>query len=266
MKRALSRVTVRGMVAFSLAGVLATPIGQSFAAAPRPVSPLPFLPSVARLRVRVEKDSVVVTHAITLPRGEWKAGDLDLYVAHGVPGAPLALDAKLHSVADGDLEAPEADAGEAVTYERAPRCPESAHPLLGRSKMAGVIVHVRESQFRTAANFGMAELRVRALYPLPVDDGANGREMRVRLGTHGGTPLTLARVQVIAPDRELPVVRAEARLCGPDAETRPLSLTLTPKATSISSEALIAPVLAVRHASDDLCVRFWTPAPSTKHP
>jgi hypothetical protein len=238
---------------------------ETNAAAPRPVGPLPFLPSIARVKLRVEKDSVVVTHAITLPKGDWKSGDLDLYVAHGAPGAPLALDARLHHVADGDLEPKESDAGEVLTYDRAPRCPENAHPLIGRPKMAGVILHAREAQFRTAAADGMAELRIRALYPLPVDDGTGAREVRVRLGTPGGTPLTLGRIQVVASDREQPVVRAEARLCGPDAETRALSLALTPKSLAPPAEPPVAPVLAVRHATDDLCVRLWGPS-TTKSP
>ena len=270
MKRAtsLARPSATTILAFfSLLSVSLTHAPETMAAVPRPVGPrpvgpLPFLASVARVRVRVEKDSVVVTHALTLPRGEWTSEDLDLYAAHGAPGAPIALDAKLHHVADGELEAPESDAGEAVLYDRAPRCPESAHPLIGRSRMAGVILHVREAQFRAATASGMAELRVRALYPLPVEDGTSGREVRVRLGIPGGAPLTLGRVQIVASDREMPVARAEARLCGPDAETRPLSISLSPRPTTPApvTEAPIAPVLAVRHSSDDLCIRFWSPA------
>lgn len=258
------RVTTFAIVCGVLVGASVVKTTETNAATPRPVGPLPFLPSIARVKLRVEKDSVVVTHAITLPRGDWKSGDLDLYVAHGAPGAPLALDARLHHIADGELEPSESDTGEAVTYDRAPRCPESAHPLIGRSKMAGVILHAHEAQFRTASADGMAELRIRALYPLPVDDGTGAREVRVRLGTPGGTPLTLGRIQIVASDREQPVVRAEARLCGPDAETRSLSLSLTPKSAVPPAEAPIAPVLAVRHATDDLCVRLWgTPPPKS---
>ena len=229
------------------------------ARAAAPVGPLPFLPSIARVKVAVTKDRVVVTHSITLPRGDWKSGDLDLYVAHGAPGAPLALDAKLFKVEDGDLESREVEGGETVSYDRAPFRPPSAHALLGRSKMAGVVVHVKESAFRTATEQGMAELRVRALYTLPPEDTENGREVRVRLGTPGGTPLTLGRVQVTATDREAPVSRAEARLCGPDADTKLLAVTLTPKPQKpvAPSEPPIAPVLSVRHATDDLCVRIF---------
>ena len=256
----LTRLVPRG---FALAlGAITTSlfsVAGYGARAAAPVGPLPFLPSIARVKVAVTKDRVVVTHSVTLPRGDWKSGDLDLYVAHGAPGAPLALDAKLFKVEDGDLESREIEGGESVTYERAPFRPPSAHALLGRSKMAGVIVHVKESSFRTASEQGMAELRIRALYTLPPEDAENGREVRIRLGTPGGTPLTLGRVQVTATDREAPVTRAEARLCGPEADTKLLAVTLTPRPAKPvpPSEPPIAPVLSVRHATDDLCVRVF---------
>jgi hypothetical protein len=245
--RGRARALVLGAAAVTASLFTAVHDGAHAAA---PVGPLPFLPSIARVKVAVTKDRVVVTHSITLPRGDWKSGDLDLYVAHGAPGAPLALDAKLFKVDDGDLESREVEGGESVS---------SAHALLGRSKMAGVVVHLKDAAFRAATEQGMAELRVRALYTLPPEDAENGREVRVRLGTPGGTPLTLGRVQVTATDREAPVSRAEARLCGPDADTKLLALTLTPKPQKpvAPSEPPIAPVLSVRHATDDLCIRIF---------
>lgn len=262
---------------------LAAALGSSsgHAASQREVGPLPFLPSVARVRVGVTKDRVVVTHSLTLPRGDWKGGDLDLYFAFGGPGAPLALDAHLHHVADGELEA-HAAAGGPVTYTRVPRRPPTAHSLIGRPHMAGVVLHVKDDAFRAAAADGMAELRVRALYMLPVESEDHGHELRVRLGASGGAPLTLARVQVGSLERDLTVARAEARMCGPDAEGRPLAVLGAPKVpaaatTATSGAALagnvpsplavpvppiapIAPSLAVRHVSDDVCVRVWTAA------
>jgi hypothetical protein len=59
------------------------------------------------------------------------------------------------------------------------------------------------------------------------------------------------------------IVRAQATLCGPEAEERPLALTLIPKAAEVGPEAdggtdaPISPVFSVRHASDDLCIRWW---------
>jgi hypothetical protein len=113
----------------------------------------------------------------------------------------------------------------------------------------------------------MAALRVRGLLPLPAEDARTGREVLVRLGTAFGTPLTLGRLQIAN------VARAEAHLCGPEADPYPLaisrragssapspseSLGLTPRSPpTFGAQLPIAPVLAVRHASDDLCIRFW---------
>jgi hypothetical protein len=122
----------------------------------------------------------------------------------------------------------------------------------------------------------MAALRVRSLAPWPAEDARTGREVLVRLGASRGTPLTLGRVQLAALDPAAPIARAEAHLCGPEADPWPLALALLPALSptspappgALGSIALpgssapvgpIAPVLAVRHATDDLCVRFWTP-------
>jgi hypothetical protein len=60
------------------------------------------------------------------------------------------------------------------------------------------------------------------------------------------------------------ITRAEANLCGPEAEGLPLALTVIPKAEApvdagvgASGVGPIAPQMAVRHASDDLCIRWW---------
>ena len=233
------------------------------APAARPAPPLPSLPSVSRIRVEVARAHVVVVEDVLLPRGEWKGGDLSLYVSFGAPGAPLALDARLLSVLDGELEAREGERGEPVATERAPSRPVSAQLLLGRSRMAGVVVHVKEEAFRAASSAGAAQLRLRTLLPLPPEDAQTGRELKVRLGIPGGPPLSLGRIQVHSLERDPWLLRAEARLCGPDAEARPLSVSLTPRPAApapapADAAPPVAPVLAVRHPSDDLCVRFWT--------
>ena len=52
---------------------------------------------------------------------------------------------------------------------------------------------------------------------------------------------------------------AEARLCGPEADPYPLAVSVLPKGSRpVDRPAPVAPVLSVRHASDDLCIRFWT--------
>lgn len=242
------------MKAWLAAAVLAGVFGAPSA----PVTPLAMLPSVPRVRVVVNKDQVLVVEEINLPRGEWKGEPLDLYVAFGAPGMPRAVDVHLVSVGDGSLEPEDDDAGDLVSYDRAPRRPATAHPLLGRETMAGIVVHLKQDALSRALRPGnMAALRVRSTYGMPAVDPSGGREVLVRLGASRGTPLTLGRI-TLAPSSDVSLSRAEARLCGPDADAHPLAITLSPQATS--AKDAIAPVLAVRHASDDLCVRFWTSA------
>lgn len=218
---------------------------------PPPLAPLPMLPSVAKVRVEVMKTAVVVTEDVLLPRGDWRGDSLDFYVAFGGPGAPHAFDAHLLGVADGALEPAEGEPGETVSFERAPRRPDTAYPLLGRDVMAGVVVHLRkESLAKAFAPGAMATLRLRTVLEVPEDDPSGGKSVLVRLGTSRGTPLTLGRVVVLS------AARAEARLCGPEADPAPLALL--PRPTTPPATPRIAPVLAVRHATDDLCVRFFS--------
>jgi hypothetical protein len=226
-----------------------------------PVAPLAMLPSIPRVRVEVLDKKLVVVEEINLPRGEWKAEALDFYVAFGAPGTPRAIDAQLVPVGDGALEPDEADPGEALAIDRAPRRPPTAHALLGRETMAGVVVHVKREAFGRALTGGnMAALRIRTALDLPDEDAAGGRGVVVRLGASRGTPLTLGRLSLVAKPGGPSPARAEARLCGPDADANPLAIALIPRPASPSPSPtlLVAPVLAVRHASDDLCIRFWT--------
>lgn len=224
---------------------------------------LPSLPSVSRVRLDVAADHMVVLEEVNLPRGDWAGGDLELYVAFGAPGLPTALDASLVALADGAIESSPKDAGEAIPFDRAPKRPSRASLLLGPPQMAGVVLHVHEAAFRRATAPGkMAAIRLRSVLALPPKDAFDGREVILRLGIAGGSPLTLGRLQVAFDGVE--AKRVEAHLCGPEAEGYPLSVAVTPKLAPLvdlpqdaDPRAPTAPVLAVRHASDDLCLRFW---------
>lgn len=222
------------------------------------------LPSIARVRIEVLKAQLVVIEEVNLPRGDWKGESLDFYAAFGAPGAPRAVDARLVSVGDGALEPEDDDAGEPLAVDRAPRRPVSAHALIGKDTMAGIVVHVkRESLTKALAPGNMAALRLRTVLDMPEEDSTGARGVVVRLGASRGTPLTLGRISLLtrAGTGASAPARAEAHLCGPEADPTPLAVGLVPNPSPrvLPPVPPVAPVLAVRHASDDLCVRFWLP-------
>jgi hypothetical protein len=235
---------------------------------PAPVArevPVPILPSLARVRVEEAHDRVLVLEEINLPRGEWQTGGLDLHVAFGAPGPPIAVDARLVTLPAGHTEARLDDAGDPVMAQPAARSSPAVQVVLGRPQMAGVALRVKESQLRSAyATSDLAVLRVRTLLhpPAPDDDGAQG--VVVRLGVSGGLPITLGHIQVASLEKGVGLSRAQARLCGPEADPWPLSVALVAEPSSTASArspervATLAPSLASRHASDDLCIRWWT--------
>ena len=228
----------------------------------RPAPPLPMLPSVSRVRVEAARDRVVILEEIALPRGDWSSGGLDLYAAFGAPGTPIAVDAHLLSVPPGQLESRLEDAGEPVIVDMAVRHLPNSQLLLGRPSMAGMLIHVREAALRAVyAQGDLAALRLRSLLPPPVVDANGARDVVVRLGVDGGLPLALAKVQVVSVEPQPWITRADASLCGPEADPRPLSVTLLPKPDGAPpwSPPSVAPSLSTRHPSDDLCVRWWAP-------
>lgn len=231
----------------------------------RPVGPLPMLPSVARVRVEAARDRVVVIEEVNLPRGDWRSGGLDFYVAFGAPGTPLAVDARLVAISKDALESRLEDAGEALAVQSAVRRPAGAFMLLGRAQMAGVVVRVKETDLRRAyASGDLVALRIRSLLPPAAGDAHGLHDVVVRLGIAGDVPLTLGHVQVVSLESQPWITRVEASLCGPEAEGLPLAVTVSPKTDPSDAPAKprvggpIAPSTAVRHASDDLCVRWWS--------
>jgi hypothetical protein len=225
----------------------------------RPAPPLPMVPSIARVRVEAAHDHVTVLEEVNLPRGDWQAGGLDLYVAFGAPGTPSAVDARLVPVPIGATEARPDEAGEPVAVEPVIRHTPASQPLLGRPSMAGVVLHVKDAQLRHAyALSDIVALRVRSLLTPPAAEAGGLRDVVVRLGIAGGAPLTVGKVQVVSLEPKPWIARAEATLCGPEADPWPLTLTLFPRpADPPSPQPTIAPPMAVRHASDDLCIRWW---------
>jgi hypothetical protein len=217
------------------------------------------LPSIARVKVTYHGGhTYAVVHEVNLPRGEWKGETLRFHVAFGAPG-PRAIDAHLVAVGDGELEPEDDDAGEVLSLERVPRRPVNAHPLLGRENMAGVVVTIKAEQLTKALARGeMASLRIRSLVDATEPDSSGASSLLVRLGASRGTPLTLGRIVALSAPQQPALARVAANLCGQEADGHLLAVNKVPKEPG---SAPIAPVLAVRHASDDLCLRIWSNPP-----
>lgn len=229
---------MRAAVAAAFVGLLAKPAAKPAPKPPPPpLAPLPMTPSVGRVKVAVQGAALVVTEDVTLPRGTWKDEKIDFHVAFGAPGAPRAIDAHLLSLDDGELEAGDEAHGEPLSLDRAPRKPATAHALLGREHMAGIVVHLpKESLAKAFEPSRMAVLRLRIAYELPDLDPQGARSVVVRLGA-----LPLGRIVIGSK-----VTKVEARMCGAN---EPLAVSGLTKGAP--------PILAQRRASDDLCVRIW---------
>jgi hypothetical protein len=218
------------------------------------------------IRLEVARDHVLVSTDVVLHRGDWTSGDMDGFVSFGAPGVPRAIDARLYR---GDGEAPAAEPEGGFTplrVERAYRRGAPARLLLGTSTMAGALLHMPAAVFDHATReSGASRLRVRTLMDAPPLDLTAGREVVVRLGQNRGEPDALETIEVVAADPSLTIVRAEAHLCGPDADPHPLAVRVvpaipTPRLPQAGASDPVAPGLSIRHASDDLCVRYWTAA------
>jgi hypothetical protein len=217
----------------------------------------PMLPSIERVRVDIAGDRVLLLEEIVLPRGDWQSGDLDLFAAFGVPGPPLALDAHLLEVPPDGSQAGAGDSGESVPFLKAPRALAAAGILLGKPKAAGVVIRVRESLLRrTYLSSNLAVLRIRSLVRIPAAEPDGTRQLVVRLGRVGDTPITLRRIELSVIDAKARLVNAQARLCGPSSDPWPLRVTVEANAKWVDRSPAIAPSMAVRHSSDDLCVTW----------
>jgi len=246
-------------LAFALPLIFAnvTQVTAAQAHHPPPPPPLPALPVIARVRVDVAKDRVLLVHEIVMSRGTWAGGDVDLFVAFG-PTLPRALDAHLLAVAPNASAPDPSDAGEPLPHETAPHRPARAHPLLGRSAMAGEVLHIREPAFRRAtAASGQLAIRIRQVLPPPAADAQHAREIVVRLGMESGTPLTVRHVELSTPESAGWLGAASAQLCGPNADDYSIGFSIAPRGITLVPMA-VDPTSTTRRTTDDLCVRYVT--------
>jgi hypothetical protein len=231
-------------------------MGHHYPSGPRALGPIPFLPSIARIRIQIGNDDVVLTHEFNLPRGEYRSGNFRVFLAFGVPGVPRALEPTLLPVLDGALE-PAADApAAALEFDRAARGTSANYTLLGPDQMAGVEIKIGEAAFKTALQpGGMAVLRVRQQFTKPAEEAGGARSLIVRLGTlKDQGPLTVSRIEIISTRGALQ--QAEATLCGENSDPHPLSVMLAPAAKAQPDIARVPAFLATRHPDEHLCIRW----------
>ncbi len=212
----------------------------------------PMLPSVSRVHVDVLPTHLVVTRDVTLPRGDFHGGELMMHVGWDAT-LPIAFDAKLIAAADGELGADLRATGDTLPVELGTR---PALLLFGTRELVGANVRVPEPLFvKALAPGNMAVLRLREVVRLPPRDESGERLLLVRLGAANGVPLTLARIEVRRGEGTPELTLARAELCGKDAVSSPLFVSVEGGRAQPDPQA-IAPVLATRHSTDDLCVRF----------
>jgi len=220
-----------------------------------PPPPLPALPVIARVRLDVTKDRVLVTHEIVMSRGDFSGGDLDLWTSFG-PTMPRAYDARLLSVPPNASAPVAGDQGEPIPIDKAAHRPAHVHTLLGRSSMVGAVLHVREPAFRRAiAASNVLALRIRQVLPVAPPDAEGTREIVVRLGMESGTPLTVLGIDFSTSEPAGWLTTISAQLCGPNADPYVIGFDTAPRGTE-HTPMRIDPSAATRRATDDLCIRY----------
>ncbi|MEB2321868.1 MAG: hypothetical protein OZ921_05095 [Sorangiineae bacterium] len=204
---------------------------------------------MSRVRVEPHGARALVVTDVLLAGDAASAPALAVFAAYGAPGPALAVAAELIAVPAGHLSAPGDARGKRVPLEPVTRAPDDAALVLGPTNMAGSAARLSESELREAlAASGAATLRVRAAYQTAAAETPEQRELLIRLGAQGETPLTLGLVEL---DGDAVSAR-RAWLCGPHAASTPLAL-----APRRADEARgLAPPLALRAADDALCVSW----------
>lgn len=204
---------------------------------------------ISRVRVDVRGQRALVTTDVLLSADAARAPALHAFVAYGVPGPPLALDAELVAVPAARLSAPAGARGKRVALHAATHAPDDTTLLLGPANMAGSTTTIPADMLRAAlAASGSATLRLRAIEPLSATDADGAHQLLLRLGAQEGAPLILGAVEIDGAT----LTDRKAWLCGPHADPSPLAVL--PRRSD--APFALAPPLAARAPDDALCVGF----------
>jgi hypothetical protein len=223
-----------------------------------PAGPLPFLPSIGRVRVEVNGDQLLVTTDVRLPLGDYRRGTLRLFSAFSSTVYPRAVDVHITSALDGELDVlfPLAPGRtlESVPVEVVPKAAPSANVLLGSGMMRGFVA-INEAMFRRFTEAGqMAVLQIRQVLPLPEVDAEGNRGLVLPLGASNGQPLSLSRVEVVGER----LAFARASLCSPRTDS----------ATSSAANSAASPSVALPTGNPvpqgDIALTVETTQPTTQ--
>jgi hypothetical protein len=228
-----------------------------------PAGPLPFLPSIGRVRVEVTGEQLLVTTDVRLPLGDYRRGTLRLFGAFSSTVYPRAVDVHMTSALDGELDVlfPLAPGRtlESVPVEVVPKAAPSANVLLGSGMMRGFVATINEAMFRRFTEAGqMAVLQIRQVLPLPEVDAEGNRGLVLPLGASNGQPLSLSRVEVVGER----LAFARASLCAPRTDNATASASV-PAATSATSSFVALPS-GTSVAQGDVALAAETTQPTTQ--
>ena len=203
--------------------------------------------SIARVDVLFRRDLALVTTDLTMTQGTLEASEgFDAYVAYGSPGIPRALDAQLLSVADGAFTTPIDIPGVTLSLDHVVSAPTSVTFSLGRTSLAGAVVHVPASELtRALVPSGLVTLRIRSIHAL-----ASGPEVSIvaRAASPLLGPFPMGVLSVRGDGVE--ISSASASLCSLSAVSTELALATSPRRNGV-----VAPPLARHGTDDDLCFR-----------
>jgi len=209
-----------------------------------PPTQLKSTPTLKRIRFEVSPGGAAVTHDLAFAKGALAvggAGDPTVFVAFTAQARPLAIEATRHTLDDAGRLV-DAGATSVVIIDLSVR-PATAALVLGPANGAGHVIRLPKGD----APFG---LRIRSA--IPTTTGAKEISLLARLGVRDGVAIPLERIEIAALLGS-GLRGARAVLCGPSADTRPLTVVF-PAYPSTQDAGTTAPTAIKRHPDDDLCV------------
>jgi hypothetical protein len=190
--------------------------------------------------------TALITTDVTFTRGDWRGGELEVFVAYGAPGVPTAFDAHLLALEPGRLLPPEDARGQGLGARHAQRRPPGASHWIGPPSSAGQLVRLPGAALELALGpSGLGALRLREVHAFRPAEGGR-RSLLVRVSRPGGGPMPVGALTVRGEGVTLDDVSAARCPAGAD-EPLVVSGRQHPQGAR-------PPPRAPRGADDELCV------------